>query len=360
MQAVVERSSRMTGAPKDKISNAFGKLVRHMSGELAGEKDGPEEKEALEEFQLERDISPFDSADDLERGFMAEAVLAKNALIPAPRDTFRRCCIFHLEKDGAPTDEFHLLSESGDMLMVAKWVRREHRVDFFLMAEEVRGTPQPPSPTSPSKRPRPAFTMSYSESNDNWFLKQTSCKHCVQRPQHISCDALGKSQQLAFIQHGRRKVGKALVHCVDVKIPALVAGVESMVWCPVTLGRDLCDRSPAPGVEPMSPGQRRVVRGSPKEANRLPQGEEEDQDPLRLGTKLPTWDESLNHLVLNFGDRRPVSSPMNFMLIDELDEDKHMVMLHAKLSANTFCLDFKNPLNTIQAFGVALTALLWD
>merc|ERR1711865_814310 len=166
--------------------------------------------------------------------------------------------------------------------------------------------------------------------------------------------------------------------------PALVAEDETMVWCPVTQGRDLADRSPAGDSTPSqrrrpTPSRSGSPKSSPKGANKLPLWEDEDPDPLRFITKLPVWDEHLRHLVLNFGDRTVQSSPMNFMLIDpeiEVDDEpcreresrydkggdasKNMVMLHAKLSQNTYCLDFKNPLNTVQAFGIALTGLLWD
>jgi len=267
-----------------------------------------------------------------------------------------------------------LLSETGDMLMTAKWLRRESRVDFFLAAEGTSGTPK--SPASPSKKPKPAFSMTHSENNDNWVLKQMSCKHCIQRPKHLTCEALGKAQQIAFIQHARKKVGKALVHYVDTRIPALVDDLESMVWCPVTEGRDLCEKR-SPAHNERTPEQRRrfghtrtpsnntpsnTPSGTPKEAIRRPQGDsEEDQDPLCFASKLPTWDESLKHLIMNFGDRTPKSSPMNFMIVNKAtEEDEQLVMLHAKLSANTYCLDFKHPLSTVQAFGIALTALPWD
>lgn len=267
------------------------------------------------------------------------------------------------------------------MLLTAKFFRRARRIEFYL--QESKGLQQlddflaPGSPSSPSKRPRPAFVMTHSENNDNWVLSETRCRHCMQRPQHLSCEALGKTQQVAFIQHSRRKVGKALVHFVDVRIPALVDDTESMVWCPVTLGRDLCERSPAQSID-STPRRRRQVFHSksgswgdatPKMADRSrsdpgagqPQeADEEEADPLRLCTKLPEWDEYLESLVLNFNNRTVQSCPMNFMLCAATDTGQELIMQHAKLSKNTYCLDFKHPLSTVQGFAIALSALLWD
>lgn len=317
-------------------------------------------------------VSPFDIADDLENGFMAEAVLSKEASTPVrSREPFRRCCIFHLAD---PAEEYHLLSETGDMLLTAKYVRRERRLEFYLADEATNTSPQS---VSSSKRSRPAFTMSYSENNDNWVLKQTSCEHCAHRPKHMSCESLGKAQQVAFIQHSRRRAGKALVHFVDVRIPpALRDDAASMVWCPVTLGRDLSDRSPASrGNSDASPVAAECGSGTPsrrrsggnvtgyltptKDRFRTQQLVDEE-DPLQLCTKMPAWDEELESLVLNFHDRTVQSSPMNFMLCADPEGSSRVVMQHAKMCNNTYSLDFKHPLSTIQAFAVALTALLWD
>jgi len=370
-------------------------------------------------ISMEDAFSPFNSADDLEQGFAAEAVQAKTAASPAqPKEPFRRCCIFHSVD---PVDEFHLVSQTGDMLLTAKFLRREHRIEFYLPEEEKRLALQ--SESCMRRRGVPAFTTTHSEHNDNYVVTQTCCDHCVQRPRHLSCKFLGKAQQMAFIQHSRRKVGPhALLHYVDVRIPSLVADTESMVWCPVTLGRDLSDKFPAQGGTPRRTrsGQslgdhvRRTRSGqslgsysssqgcrdngtksqplgsysssqgcrddgtkslplgsyssshccrdrSEEELQEGPETEElqEEPDALQLRTKMPVWDDTVDSLVLNFNDRTVQSSPMNFMLCTA-DQSQRVVMQHAKLSANTYCLDFRHPLSTAQAFAIALSSLKWD
>jgi len=338
-------------------------------------------------LNMEHVLSPFESADDLEQGIAEEAVLAKNANMPAQlKEPMRRCCIFHVdpvEECPSPSkkrtvERFHLLSETGDMLLTAKYVRTEGQIEFFLPEDDKRM-----SPMSRLKRTMPVFTMIRNEKSDAWVLCQTFCQHCSQRPKHLSCEFLGKSQQVAFIRHSKVKLcegSSVVMHNVDVKIPRM-DGTQSMVWCPVTLGRDLCERCPRPGDR--SPGStgRRHVRQPSSGSNSSPrhcssyrsqgsqgsqgypsEGSEEDipDDPLQLGTLFPEWDEVVKCLVLNFKDRRVQSSPMNFMLCTVPKGSKELVMQHAKLSNNTYCLDFAHPLSTAQAFAISLTALLWD
>jgi len=376
-----EKDSVLTSlARRLKSSSSLGSGGEADAG--APEQNSTNEEGACSECRTEV-LSNFELADDLERGVAAEAVLAKNAASPIRhKEDFRRYCIFHVV---APADEYHLLSETGDMILIAKSFRRKHHVEFYCPDEDSK------TPADSSRR-RPKFSMTYSENYDNWTLKQSSCEHCVQRPQHMSCEFIGKAQQVAFIQHSRRKIGKALVHYVAARLPALVNGTESMVWCPVTLGRDLCDRSsgdapvlggdPIPGVDP-SPGKRHHLRttsggyrdpsfssngsgragspSSPKGRFKLTQqAEEVDEDPVRVCTKVPEWNDYLESLVLDFKTRKVEACPMNFMLQAEADEGQQIIMQHAKLSLNTYCLDFRHPLSTVQAFAIALTALLWD
>lgn len=284
------------------------------------------------------------------------------------------------------------------MLLVAKFMRKENKIKFYL-PEQSSPRRASRSQSCAQRRTIPAFSMNYSEHNDNYLVTQTHCDHCVQRPKHLSCSSLGQAQQIAFIQHSRRRVGPdALLHYVDVRIPSLVADTESVVWCPVTIGRDLADSFArrqlsccrAPGSPASSRSPRRCrntfksaeMRSSPSESsprrsksqpasssptsphssersNNQDEEEEDNPEPLQLHTKMPIWDDVVESLVLNFKDRTVQSSPMNFMLC-AADEGQRLVMQHAKLSANTYCLDFRHPLSTTQAFSIALSGLWWD
>mmetsp|Transcript_102700 Transcript_102700/g.162372 ORF Transcript_102700/g.162372 Transcript_102700/m.162372 type:complete len:393 (-) Transcript_102700:154-1332(-) len=345
--------------------------------------DAPEVNES-QELEIEGDRTPcFDLADDLEAGFMSEAFMAKGTTSPVqPKAPFRRCCIFHLADS---VDEYHLLSESGDQMLTAKYIRTAARIEFFFPEEELKSPKKcEDDSTRQSSKRRLAFVMNYTLDRGcgQWVLKQSNCEHCMQRPKRISCEALGQGQQVAFIQHSLRPVGQAKVNYVDIRIPPVSCGTEKSVWCPVTMGRDLCGRSYSGSL-----GYSRHRRNSapefpsndnddlPKRWASKPEALDEDGSmspprsptrsrvdlevqPVRLHTKLPVWDEELESLVLSFKDRTVQSSPMNFMLRTE-DNDS-IVMQHAKMAANTFGLDYRYPLSTIQAFAVALTALSWD
>jgi hypothetical protein len=387
----------------------MAKLTKFFPGYPAGLQTSkaealPEDASVSGDVDEDFTLSPFDIADDLERGFAAEAVLAKNASSPSmSRDPFRRCCIIHLQ---SPKDEYHLISETGDMLLTAKFLRRQGRIEFFLVADEQDALSSPdnsPRKSEPStcRRQRPAFAMQYNEHNENWMLTQTICEHCAHRPKHLSCEFLGKSQQMAFIQHSMKtvvpaaaspredfdatvgeesedckekspennaKMYKATVHYVDVKIPALQED-STMVWCPVALGRDLGERHPSYGVQrrasdSMLLAKRSTIRRSSgscspnrrSQTSQWPDDEAECPEAMQLYTKVPEWDDEVESLVLNFRNRVVQSSPMNFMVCAG---ERRLVLQHAKLSCNTFCLDFRHPLSTVQAFAVSLSALLW-
>jgi hypothetical protein len=86
---------------------------------------------------------------------------------------------------------------------------------------------------------------------------------------------------------------------------------------------------------------------------------------VRLRNKLPTWNKQLGCLSLHFGRKRVrTSSSKNFLIYTEdvlndgaarEDADNAAFQL-GKLAAKTFALDFRYPINPLQAFAVALTA----
>jgi len=86
---------------------------------------------------------------------------------------------------------------------------------------------------------------------------------------------------------------------------------------------------------------------------------------IGLTNKLPTWNRNLGCLSLHFGRKRVrTSSSKNFLVYtDEVLNDKtrredadNAVFQLGKLAAKTFALDFRYPINPLQAFAVALTA----
>ena len=79
---------------------------------------------------------------------------------------------------------------------------------------------------------------------------------------------------------------------------------------------------------------------------------------IKLVNRQPKWDEIRKAYVLDFKGKASVKSPKNFILIDsELPEHQPDVMLLGKCADNEFNLDVSYPLNPLQAFEVAITAM---
>jgi len=295
----------------------------------------------------------FDLADELEKGLGDNmSVLSKSVQTPvSPGKTLHRCNIFYKDL----SDEFQLLTEEGDLLVTAREVLREECIEFFISESPTSGSTAAPEAASsmPSRERRPLFAMNFNREHDEWMLVHTQCEHCVHRPKLRTCEYIGKSQQAARIRHSRRNVGKAKVHHVHIQLPPLTEKDETKVWCPISMGRDLGQRSVSGDAGCITP-PRDKSRGAVKSML------EDDSEPLNLHTKLPQWDDEVESLVLNFKNRIVDSSPRNFMLCDAAHKNGLIIMQHAKLSKNTWCLDFSYPLSAVQAFAVAMSSLTWE
>lgn len=147
---------------------------------------------------------------------------------------------------------------------------------------------------------RPAFTMTWNASNTEWLLRQ-------ELPDALPPARGGFSggQEVAFIRHTKQNIGSGVSWCMDVALP--VEGGDGV---------------------------------------------------LRLVTKLPEWSKDVDCLVLDFKGRRVQASAKNFQLAPAGKKD-HVACQYGKLGPNTFSLDFRHPLTVAQAFGIALTTLLW-
>lgn len=340
----------------------------------------------------------FDLADQLEKGLTKSIDFEQGVSCPVRRQKrLRRHCIFHLAD---PVDEYQLVSENGDLVLTAKFKRKDLHFDFFT------SDPHPEKPALAAASSRPAFSMSYNESTHEWILVRSRCERCMHRPKHLTCDYLGKGQQMARIKYSRRPVGpkKIFVHHVEIKVPPLEPSGESAVWCPAEMGRDLGARE-----MPGSPSRRQASGGS-SPGNRAWVRhilQRESSEPSCLHSRMPVWDRDLECLVLNFKSRHVEASPHNFMLCKEEREDcvstsassgssggspdqspsrdvdpdlssptsakraadgrksggeseeDAVIFQHAKMSGNTYCLDFNHPLSPVQAFAAAMASLTW-
>ncbi len=73
----------------------------------------------------------------------------------------------------------------------------------------------------------------------------------------------------------------------------------------------------------------------------------------RFESKVPTFEK--DQYRLNFNGRVSFPSVKNMQIIDEVGEE--MFAQYGKVGENRFHLDYKYPLNALQAFGLALTAM---
>lgn len=349
---------------------SFGKYFRFLTsssspklcetlGESAALNGAPNEISFAHES--ERD---FDILDHLERGFAGESASARSVATPAKREEpLQRCCIIHSapENSASRTSRgtlFQLFSEQGDEMLSAELVEL-HRIDFFLphVEDDIAAPPR-----------RPRFSLRC-RGHDAWELVRSECEQCAQRPRHLTCAYLSRGQQLAYIKHSRCPVRQVQVHHVDVRVPSVLDDATRTGWCSAFSGdiaapsRALSAPSltqiDAGGSDAALPARRTSERSLGSKSTGAADAEEE---PLRLRTKLPRWDDELECLVADFkGQGRSVqASPMNFMMTNASDDEGKVLFQHAKMGKNTYCLDYTNPLSAVQAFAIALVSLSWD
>lgn len=289
---------------------------------LPGETISP--KATLEQFDF-----------DLEKGccWNSQAGATKLRQPPPPSSFLQR---YTIVSSSVNSDEFHLMNEGLELLMIARRKPDKQSIDFWLPED---GEQQAP--------PVPAFCMRYQKEGDEWVLVQSRCEGCAHRPFHLTCDFLGRGQQVARIQHTRRRVEKCNVHFVDLYVPPLL-NEQSTLWCPACTNKDLGSKTPLSVGGSSSPTTK-----SPSFHLLPPEG----AAALHLQSKLPTWSSELESLIQNFEDRVGLHpSPRNFMV----QAEGKVVMQHAQIAENTWCLDFKHPLSVIQAFAGAMSSLDWD
>jgi len=213
------------------------------------------------------------------------------------------------------------MTESGGFLMYAQVLMESRTVSFFPYdpaREEEKGLFDANSP---------AFRMTFNEPRTEWLLVQERCENCQLSPSHLSCSSRGK-QQLAHIRHTRNSIGDGISNVMDVRIPGIYSDGRALVWCSALghgeLGRAL----------------------------------DTNHETQLLRTKLPTWNDKVQSLVLDFTGRRVVPSAKNFQLASEERPDR-TVCQYGKIGPNDFALDFRCPLTLIQAFAISLTAVTW-
>lgn len=71
----------------------------------------------------------------------------------------------------------------------------------------------------------------------------------------------------------------------------------------------------------------------------------------------PVYHEDRGCYCLNFFGRAMKASAKNFQLIETGDEDEDIVYMHGKETKGEYNIDYRSPLNPVQAFCISLAAI---
>jgi len=288
----------------------FRQLSRSFSSLSKGSSNSDDESDS-DRWDRERG---FEIADIVEKGLARET--ATDFMQPLARST--RLWRFRVERS-ADSLQYRLLTNSKQFLMYAQVSLKDRKVEFFLY----NPSDWDKARCSPSK---PTFSMTWSRDQKDWLLVSERCEHCRLSPKRCGCH--GK-QQVAFFGHRRVHVGGCTFNAMAATIPGLNADGSYRVWCPLLGQGDLA--------------------------------EDAGEQTLHLVTQVPDWNEDVGSLVLDFKGRKVLASAKNFQLVPEYSQrPEHMVCQYAKLKPGAYSLDFRYPLNVIQAFAASITTMFWE
>jgi len=199
-----------------------------------------------------------------------------------------------------------------------------------------------------------------------YMLCLNYCHYCDEELKVFTCGrGLEQREVLAKIVHSVRRVNCADVdvRCVLVSIPRLSVSGKRKVWCPRTFKKenkhlpadaDVCD----------------AARLTPSMC-------------LKCVNKLPEWSSRLDSLVLKFqANRILIPSSKNIIMFEESTymtatvnarsgiKDKkytedliaadNCLMQFGKRTADKFTLDYRYPLSPLQAFGIAISMIIFN
>ena len=71
----------------------------------------------------------------------------------------------------------------------------------------------------------------------------------------------------------------------------------------------------------------------------------------------PLWNDDRGCYCLNFYGRALTASAKNFQLIEEDDTEDDIILMHGKEKSDYYNVDYRSPLNPIQAFCISLAAI---
>jgi hypothetical protein len=240
----------------------------------------------------------FENADLMEQG-LAAGLVADFMELPVEELRMR----FERSPD---RKEFLLSTEDGSRCLLARG--SDNGFNIFIARDG-----EPPIALGPM------FQLVSNGEQNRWTLSAVTCDHCEMRGRRI-CG----TRDLAHIRHHKEYVqqGEGELHCMDVEIPRLSQEGGMEVWCPMC--RPNCDHHLC----------------------------------TALTTRRPKWNPRLKTLNMNFFGRVTQSSAKNFQL-ELVDKPDKIRLLFGKVAQNKYVLDFKGPLNMVQAFAAAVSTSVW-
>ncbi|CAE7561368.1 chr3 [Symbiodinium sp. CCMP2456] len=236
-------------------------LIRSALNGLRSPSKQDADQEEQEQPRIQKDHS-LDLIETMEEGHAHE--ITSDFVVPLRRSSklWRFRVVRSEDKLSA-----RLITDAGDFLMHASVRLEASRVDFHLY------DPSQKDLFNPAK---PAFTMGFNSSRDEWRLVAERCQACQYVPPHLSCATHGK-QQVAVIKHRQASVGEGISNIMEVRIPGLYQNDTSVIWCPMLGMPDLAEA-------------------------------ELSNEMQQLITRKPVWNEKVQSLVLDFKGRNIVSS----------------------------------------------------
>jgi hypothetical protein len=164
----------------------------------------------------------------------------------------------------------------------------------------------------------PMFQLVANSAKTKWTLCTATCDRCEKKGRRLC----GK-RDLAYIKHHNEHLGQNEVelHCMDIQVPCGSDDGKTEIWCPV------CS----------------------------PEGKYSSLDFTSL---RPKWNARMRTLNMNFHGRVKLSSAKNFQLA-LVDKPEKVRLLFGKVAQNKYVMDFKGPLNMIQAFAAVVSTSVW-
>jgi len=261
--------------------------------------------------ERKRSTRAFDIADVVERGCARE--VATDFMVPLKKAS--KLWKFTVLRSPDRT-EYKLYANDGNFLMVAKTNMEKRVVEFFLYHPD----------TELFDSLDPAFRMTYSGEKKSWLLTKVQCDCCVYRNRNCEC------QELVSVEQYQEPVGEGLFNIMLAHVPVMSSNpARGICW------------SAKHGLPSMST----LVNGT------------EHEQATALENKKPTWSEEAGSLVLGFKGRSVIPSAKNFQLVLSSNK-KDVVCQFGKVGPQTFALDIKYPLTTIQAFAMGISTMFWE